>query len=87
MGYRSGQDYALNFFFRFLDDLDSQPSWYLQYVLSERLKAGDIRFKQALDRCSLWKDELWGDKVKAVLKAFQPGETAAAGDLDDDIPF
>jgi hypothetical protein len=77
------QDYVLKFYFLNMDVLVEKPPWSLQRALVERLRAGDRRFKQALDSSSLWEDKQWGAPVLKALEAFEPSEP---GLDDDDVP-
>jgi uncharacterized protein (TIGR02391 family) len=77
------QDYVLRFYFFSLDILAENPPFALQKILAERLKAGDSRFKDALDHSNLWGDERWNKEVQAARESFR----AAEPPLDEDIPF
>ena len=78
------QDYVLRFCFGWLGSLAEKPPFTLQSVLAERLTAGDIRFKEALDSSLLWEDEHWDERVRKARESFQSAEPAFD---DGDIPF
>lgn len=76
------QDYVLKYYFSNLDSLAEGPPYILQYVVAERLKAGDSRFKEALQFIALSK-WTWGDSVTTANQSFQPAEAVD----DGEIPF
>lgn len=78
------QDYVLEYLFEYLDHLADAPPHTLQAVLVERLKAGDIRFKRAIDGAYLWKDEKWNDSFTQAMTSFQSLDPTIT---EDDIPF
>ncbi len=78
------QDYALEFCFSMLDKLADRPSWQLLNFLVERLKAGDARFKRALDMWSLWEDQGWDSRLQKARESFQEAQLTPG---EDDLPF
>lgn len=84
LGQCESQDYVLRFHFWSLDVLAEKPPFALQNTLSERLKAGDSRFRDALDQSYLWEDKQWNKDMQAARESFQAAESVPR---DDDIPF
>ncbi len=83
------QEYAFRFFFpRMYSVLPwHQPS--LDRVMVEGLKAGDIRFKRAVDGIAIWEEQEWSKSVQEALDAFVEVEPVKPGGPfeDDDLPF
>lgn len=75
------QDYVLMYCFSSLDALADTPPPSLQRVLTDRLVAGDVRFKEAIEASSLWFD--WDEPLKKAIASFQPSNPVP----DEDIPF
>jgi uncharacterized protein (TIGR02391 family) len=81
---REAQDYVFQFFFLHLDSLADKPSWLLQNVLIKGLKAGDSRFKKAIDSSDPFGEQPWSKELRESLAAFEPTESSAS---DAEDPF
>ena len=49
------------------------------------LKAGDVRFLQAIKSGYLWKDEAWTTKVREAIDSFKPALMSIED--DEEVPF
>jgi hypothetical protein len=79
-------EYVFRFLLTHLDDLVDKPSRDLELILVKRLKEGNARFHDALNRSYLWPNELWSDSVKQAIKDFKAAESAFDAE-DDGLPF
>jgi uncharacterized protein (TIGR02391 family) len=80
------QDYALQYMFDNLDSLVETPPYRLQDLFADRLKAGDIRFKQAIESVWVFQESPWNETVEKARAGFVSAEPVLAEE-DDDIPF
>jgi uncharacterized protein (TIGR02391 family) len=79
------QDYALVYMFDHIESLMESPPHRLQAVIAARLKAGDIRFKEAVDSPWSFQDSFWSDAVLKASAQFVPAEQPNPEE-DNDIP-
>lgn len=89
-GKQQEEDYVFHFFFHYLDHLADEPGSALEAALQRKLKAGDGRFKQALDSSWLWRDGKWSEATAKEIKSFKESSYDAfepPGLEDDDLPF
>lgn len=89
-GNQEEEDYVLEFFFNSLDDLADEPGFALQATLRRKLKAGNGRFKQALDKAWLWRDAKWSETTAKEINNYRESDYDAfePPTLDeDDLPF
>jgi len=87
---RERQDYALQFFFPWLDDLAAVPPPHFVHHIKARLRAGDQRYFDVLDSFEGWSDRTgsWIDPFKPELGSFKAKDDAAPDpEVDDDFPF
>lgn len=82
---RASQDYVFQFFFTHFDSLADKPPHALITVLTNGLKAGDVRFFHAIDSALLWKDKFWPNKLSEALHSFVPAQPTIED--DDEVPF
>jgi uncharacterized protein (TIGR02391 family) len=87
------QDYVFQYFTAHAPNCFDDPPHHLVWAVKEGLKAGDSRYKNAVD---VWlvlrqEDDAWRKAFAAAQASFTPaaapGETAEPEISDDDIPF
>lgn len=89
-------DYAVQYFLSSLIGPDKPSSNYLNAAIERRLKAGDVRVKNALQFSiemldadnpkHKWATDLFGAEYEKF-KEVKPEEVSTFVDMDDDIPF
>jgi hypothetical protein len=88
---REAQDYVFQYFIRSASEVFEKPSFSLVQAVNKGLKAGDVRFKEAVE---YWKieDDFGGSSEGQWVKPFHDAfssfqETELTLSDDDDIPF
>lgn len=86
---RERQDYMLRFFFPSADALLDVPSAYFVKHVSDKLKAGDKRYYDAVERLTSFTTDAWEHAFDIPMKSFKAkNDVAPLPDFaDDDIPF
>jgi uncharacterized protein (TIGR02391 family) len=84
---RGEQDYVFRFFQQVLDDLADSPSRRLKNIITNGLKAGDVRFKDMVVN-SFCLSRAWTDPFKELLESFRAIPLPYDPEYDDgEIPF
>jgi hypothetical protein len=79
-----GQNYVLKFCFDQCIGLLATPPAILSSFVVEQLKAGDVRFKSALEITVDRDPPYWGEDVASAFRDFQAADPV---EDDDDLPF
>jgi uncharacterized protein (TIGR02391 family) len=82
---RTSQDYVFRFFLDDLDSLAEKPPQALTNILTNGLKAGDVRFFHAIDSGFCWEDKAWPTKLTEAKESFVPAQPTPED--DDEMPF
>jgi uncharacterized protein (TIGR02391 family) len=87
---REAQDYVFQFFFNYLDNLHKHSKHY-ENILIKGLKAGDSRFKEAIEGLFPISGEyLWSKQFEEAIEAFEHAEPVLMDGEpmdDDDVPL